>query len=160
LPSGTIASTPQVVASQDYDNINSSVALDETFSYTEAQDVTYSFTFTDSTTFTLSDTLTETAGVPEIASESDALTLGLATTLSFTTTSTTESSSTISVSSPVSVPPGKAIKIQAVLYVNNLNVPYTATVITQRGLQYDINGMWNGVEAIDYVVTQTDITPA
>jgi len=88
LPSGTLTTTPQVIASQDYNNVNSSVTLSDTFSYSFTQETTYSVTFGAEMVFTLSDTLTESVGIPEVESTSDEFTLSVATTISLSTTST------------------------------------------------------------------------
>ena len=148
-----IEDSPDVLKSQVYDNRNSTLPLDGSFSLSTS--VSESSTFTVSNQFSISFTATFSFGKPMVLGGS--LSLNTAFTTTMTSSTTTTESRTFTQSSSVSVPPGKMVMKQAVVSISTLDVPYTATVRTRLGTTKTVQGTWLGTSTHSFRITQEDI---
>ncbi len=148
-----VGESPEDLKLQVYDNRNSTVPLDSSF--TVSRSVTESSTFTETTQIGFTLQATFSFGIPMVLGGSISLTTSITST--FTESSTTSQTKTYTQSSSVSVPPGKMIMKQAVITVSTLDVPYTATVRTRMGAMKTIQGTWIGTSTHSFRIVQKDI---
>lgn len=148
-----IEESPENLKSQVYDNRNSTVPLDSSFTVTRS--VTETSTFTQSTQVGFTFQATFSFGIPMVLGGSIQLTTSVTSTT--TETSTTSRTKTYSQSSSVSVPPGQMIMKQAVISVSTLDVPYTATVRTRMGVMKTVRGTWTGTSTHSFRIVQKDL---
>ncbi len=149
-----LSTTPQLLKMETYDNRGSSVTLYSTFEV--SKDITTTNSFTHEHSFSFGASTTISAEVPFFGG-------GVETTLSTTYSGSVSLSETNSVTvsysstSNVDVPPGKAIVKTAVLTRVNLDVPWTAKIVSELGTIKFISGTWQGVNTFDFKVAQDDL---
>ena len=154
IENGFIAEeSPQDLKSEVFDNRNSTVPLDSSF--TVSTSVSESSTFTTSTQIAFTLTATFSFGSPMVLGGSIQLSTSITST--FTRSTTTSQTKTYTQSSSVSVPSGKMIMKQAMITMSTLDVPYTATVRTRLGTMKTIEGTWIGTSAHSFRIVQKDI---
>jgi len=154
IPAAAVTLKPEVIASETYRNTSNQPL---TYQFNISKDVTASTTFGQSNTFgvKVTQTIKISAGVPEFKAESTtSIEISASTTSSYGTTDTT--TQTYQMQTPVTVLAGTAIKVDAVLTIVNMDVPYTADIIATDGKTYPISGMWNGVTSYNLIVNQSN----
>jgi hypothetical protein len=156
---GKVASTrPEIIASQNYNNLKSSVQLEDTFNISKEISNTSKFSQEHGFTFGIKASTEFEAGIPFAASTKSGIEVNTSTTSKWNIAEENTTKQLYSNSSPVHVPPGKAIKKVASVTSAKLDVPYRAKIRAEDGSIKWIEGTWNGASTLNLIVTQVDIT--
>ena len=146
----------QLLQTQFYDNRGSpKVALHNVFKV--SQEIVRKSSFTSSHSFTISGSATANLEVklPRVTT-GGSITTTLSDTETVSLTEDISTTETYSFESPVEVPPGEAITAKLIAHVDDLEVPWKATVITGLGHETTIEGEWRGIKAYNFAVKQVE----
>ena len=149
---GTLHSRPELLSSQLYNNIDSSVPLTSTFDVSKTITKTNSFTHGHQFTFGV-----DTQVSVQLPYVSVSGTISSSTTRQVSFMRENSETVTYTHSSSVTVPPGHAILKKAIITRASLNVPWTGRVVNGLGAVKTIHGWWKGVDTYNLQVVQTDV---
>ena len=149
---GTISSRPELLSSQLYNNIGSSVPLTSRFDVSKK--VTETNSFTHGHQFTIGVSTKVSVQLPYV---SGGVTISSSSTRQVSFTQENSKTITYTHQSSVTVPPGHAILKRAIITRASLTVPWTGRVVNGLGAVKPISGQWNGVDTYNLRVVQTDV---
>ena len=137
---------------QCFDNRESEVEMSDVFVVSKSMTTTHSFSHSHQ--FTIGAETTFTTGIPFVASGE--IKLSASYSGGFSLTKENSKTITYEATSNVNIPPGDAITKIAVITCANLNVPWTAKIVSKLGSVHTIGGMWNGVDMYNLRIVQED----
>ena len=145
-------SSSELLSTQVYNNIDSSVPKTSTFDVSER--ITETNRFTHGHQFTFGGNTQVSVQLPYV-SASGTISSSPTRQVSFTR----ENSKTVTYThrSSVTVPPGHAILKTAKITRASLNVPWTGRVVNGLGAVKTIHGRWNGVDTYNLQIVQRDV---
>lgn len=149
---GTVSSKPELLSSQLYNNIDSSVPLTSSFDVSKA--VTRTNSFTHGHQFTIGVDTQVSVKLPFVSA---GVTISSSSTREVSFTQVNSETITYKHHSSVTVPPGHAILKKAIITRAKLNVPWTGRVVNGLGAVKSISGQWNGVDTYNLQVVQRDV---
>ena len=152
-----VNAVPDIIASQTYDNRNSSLPLETTFSFEKEIQNKSSFSHEHGFTVAVGVETTFKAGIPYIAANETTVKVDVSTTNTWTFGGENTTTQKYSQSTNMNVPPSEHVMVVAQVTSAQLSVPYKAKVRTGDGLIRYIEGTWNGVSTVNLVVKQTDV---
>ena len=149
---------PDIIASQFYNNTNSSAPLNSTFSFTRSISNKSTFAFKSGYKLGGSVEVGGGIGIPVIAEAKGKLKIENSMSIDVEFGQETVTTQSYTHTSNVAVPPQKHLKVTAQVTRGNLEVPYKAKIRANDGAVQWAEGIWHGVSTCNLIVKQEDFT--
>lgn len=148
---------PDIIATENYDNRESSEPLKTKFTFSREISNRSSFSEEHGFEVKIGVSTTFTAGIPKIAANETTVNIDTSTNHKWQLGEENTTTQRYSRESDVTVPPGKYIQRTASVTRGSLDVPYRAKIRAGDGTIQWIEGTWNGVSTVNLVEKQVDI---
>uniref|UniRef100_A0A8C5Q039 Tachylectin 2 domain-containing protein n=1 Tax=Leptobrachium leishanense TaxID=445787 RepID=A0A8C5Q039_9ANUR len=145
----------EVMQTQVYKN-RSGTPLRHKFEVTKTVTVSSSFTKSESFSTSISMETTFKTGIPIISNNETKISMDMSTTREWSLSKDNETQITFSTSTDVEVPAGKGIRMVASVTKGEMEITYTANIVTFFGYLATIKGVWKGAFYYNLVVSQED----
>jgi len=152
-----IATMPDVIAEQTYDNRESDSPLEDEFIFTKEISNTSTFSREHGFDVTIGASTTFKAGVPFIASSKTTVSVEASTSHTWKFGEENTTTQTYQHRSSVKVPPRGHMQKTGSVTRGNISVGYRAKIRTADGSTAWIEGTWNGLSTVSLVVKQIDL---